>query len=79
MSEKGGWSAPVVGTVGDGHVVTASFGTGSNNAGETFLADGAVAADRFASHSGHDHYGSGNGPNNNGTERGCYTGPGSKP
>lgn len=55
----------------------------TNDKGETLIADGITNdkgelktdADLRANH---DHYGSGNGPNNNGTERGAYNGPGSK-
>lgn len=77
MSGKGGWSEVIYGTNEDGQTVTVQFGTGSN-AGETRLADGMVDADRFPMSGNHDHYGAGNGPNNNGTSHNAYTGRGSK-
>jgi hypothetical protein len=71
-NHKGGWEEPVYGIIED-HDVTASFGTGSNE-GETLLADGHVDGD--IRRGAHDHYGSGEGRNDNGTDRGIYTGPG---
>lgn len=73
---KGSWSEPVHGTDGDGNPVTASFGSGSRE-GETLLSDGHKDTQSFMDSSGHDHYGSGDGPNDNGTSRGQYTGNGS--
>jgi len=70
---KGGFGEQVHGTIDD-HEVTASFGYG-NREGEVLLADGHREND--IRRSLHDHYGSGNGPNDNGTDRGAYTGPGS--
>ena len=52
-----------------------SFGSGPRS-GETLMADGDRSESNFMNH-GHDHYGSGNGPNDNGTSRGYYTGYGS--
>jgi len=70
---QGGFDEQVHGSV-EGHEVTASFGYG-NLEGESLLADGHQENDiRSGSH---DHYGSGTGPNDNGTDRGIYTGPGS--
>lgn len=80
---KGGWSEPMGGCDSDGNPITVSFGWGTKD-GETLLGDGdrsskdTNGAWDFLKSSNHDHYGSGNGPNNNGTERGQYTGPGSK-
>lgn len=66
---------PVVqhGTI-DGKPVTFALGT-EGREGEILLADGQKSDQDFRE--GHDHYGTGNGPKNNGTERGHYTGPGS--
>lgn len=74
-SHKGGWSTPVHGTDAQGNDVTASFGHG-NLEGHTLLGDGHQDPRSFLQN-GHDHYGSGNGPNNNGTQRGKYNGQGS--
>ena len=72
-SRDSNWTDPVQGSI-EGEEVTASFGTGSRE-GETLLSDGHTDADIRSGH--HDHYGSGDGPNDNGTDRGAYTGPGS--
>lgn len=82
-NHKGGWSEPEKGSIED-HDVTFSSGTGSNE-GQTLIADGhdwdekeyhtGSSRDFFRS-GNHDHYGSGGGRNNNGTNRGAYTGPG---
>jgi hypothetical protein len=74
-NHQGGWSEPVHGTDGQGNDVTASFGYGSKD-GQTLLGDGHQDPQSFLQ-SGHDHYGAGNGPNDNGTQRGQYTGNGS--
>lgn len=74
------WSDLETGTVGDHEV---DFKTSDD--GHTLIADHSVnqgdssSFDRQADNSGgnHDHYGSGGGPNDNGTDRGHYTGPGS--
>jgi hypothetical protein len=71
------YSDPVFGTIG-GHETTAAFGQGSRN-GETLLSDGnRTGSDtpNFYDHGNHNHYGSGNGPNNNVKDRGQYKGPG---
>lgn len=76
------WSNPVHGVDSQGNDVTMSQGIAPSNKGETLLSDGHVssASDFWGStgDKGHDHYGSGKGPGNNGTERGKYTGYGSK-
>lgn len=68
------WSAPVHGTTADGQDVTAAF-----KGEETMLADGhrQNPADFYGPDGTerHDHYGDGR--NDNGTERGEYTGHGS--
>ncbi|WP_088312860.1 hypothetical protein [Kineosporia sp. R_H_3] len=72
---KGGWSDPERGTI-EGHEVTARFGEGSKT-GETLLGDGHEMSDEDFRQSGnHNHYGSGNGPNDNAKDVGRYTGPG---
>lgn len=75
---RGGFGEIQHGTV-DGHKVTFAKGWGSKE-GETLIADGHITAKRFFSGEGqlrrHDHFGSGKGPNNNGTNRGRYSGPG---
>ena len=86
---KNWWSEPMGGCDSEGNPITVSFGSG-NAEGETRLGDGdrsggmGVAdglADgamhySFLRSSNHDHYGSGNGSNDNGTSRGQYTVPG---
>ena len=63
----------------DNKPVTFAQGWGKK-AGQTLISDGHVTAKAFyAQHKGskgHNHYGSGNGPNNNARDRGKYTGPG---
>ena len=64
----------------DGNPITVSFGSGPSE-GHTLLGDGdrsGVNGDHYSFHesANHDHYGPGNGPNNNGTSRGQYTGLG---
>lgn len=73
---QGGWSQPVHGTDAQGNDVTASFGHG-NRQDHTLLADGHQDPQSFMQSGNHDHYGPGNGPNDNGTQRGQYTGQGS--
>ena len=79
------WEAPKGATDSEGNQITVSEGTGKQE-GHTLIGDGdrgkgsdfeAEKGD-FMESENHDHYGSGNGPNNNGTDRGQYTGPGSK-
>jgi hypothetical protein len=74
-NHQGGWGEPVHGTTADGQDVTASFGYG-NRDGHTLLSDGHQDPEHFL-RGHHDHYGPGNGPNDNGTQRGYYTGSGS--
>ncbi len=84
MSDKssghtGGYSEPVHGTTETGRDVTAAFGHGTKG-GHTMLSDGHKSPSEFwgdKGNKGHDHYGSGNGRNNNGTSRGMYNGTGS--
>ena len=86
---KSNWSEPMGGCDSEGSPITVSFGSGPAE-GEVWLgdgdrsggvgiggglADGATHYSFFES-SNHDHYGSGNGLNDNGTSRGQYTGPG---
>ncbi len=71
---KGGFGEIHHGTVDGGADVTVAFGWGSRE-GHTLIADGHVNAADFYASGGHDHYGAGNGPNNNGTARGAYNGP----
>jgi len=57
----------------------ASFKTGRPGTGiegQTLITDGNYSDDNEGFRTNHDHYGSGNGRNNNGTSRGRYTGPG---
>jgi len=75
---KGSWDEPVYGTNEQGEEVTASFGRG-NLEGHTLLRSGHdLPPEEFRRTGAHDHYGSGNGQNNNGTDRGNYTGDGSR-
>jgi hypothetical protein len=75
-SSNSNWGAPVQGTDSEGNDVTASFGIGSRE-GETLLSDDHIDPDSFMQSDNHDHYGSGDGPHNNGTDKGQYTGEGS--
>lgn len=76
-SDDSKWGAPVQGTDSEGNDVTASFGSGSKE-GETLLSDGHKDSGSFIQSDSHDHYGSGDGINDNGTDRGAYTGEGSQ-
>lgn len=58
-----------------GNEITVQFGDGRAE-GETRLGDGDRSEGDFFRSENHDHYGSGDGANNNGTRRGRYTGPG---
>lgn len=58
-----------------GNELTVEFGQNKAE-GETRLGDGDRSEINFRESSNHDHYGSGNGPRNNGTRRGQYTGEG---
>jgi hypothetical protein len=71
---RGGFSASEHGWV-EGKPVTFALGWGTKN-GHTLIADGHVDERAFRQSSNHDHYGPGDGPNNNGTLRRRYTGPG---
>lgn len=71
-----GWSEPMGGCDADGNPLTVSFGYDKHE-GQTLLGDGDRSESNFFDHANHDHYGSGNGPHNNGTNRGQYTGNGS--
>lgn len=59
----------------DGEPVTFALGV-EGREGEILLSDGHKSDQDFREK--HDHYGSGDGPKNNGTDRGHYTGPGSE-
>ena len=75
-NHKGGFTDPMSGFDTEGNPLTVSFGWGSRE-GETLLADGADHdRNEFMSHDVHNHYGSGNGPNDNVKDRGRYSGPG---
>lgn len=76
------WTEPIVGTDSDGNLVTAQFGLGEKE-GETRLGDGdrttgepytdasgRIHTGRFEDLANHDHYGRGDGNNDNGTLRG---------
>lgn len=75
------WESPRVGTI-DGHEVTVRFGRNGKE-GQTLISDGfhinsQEEIDNWTrNHDRHEHYGSGDGINSNGTNRGAYTGPGS--
>lgn len=71
---RGGFGKAKHGWVDD-HAVTISFGWGSKQ-GHTLIADGHLTNEQFRDSAHHDHYGPGDGPSNNGTLRGAYTGPG---
>ncbi len=79
---KNWWSEPMGGCDSEGNPITVSFGSGPKE-GHTLIGDGVGGslADgathySFLESDNHDHYGPGNGSNNNGTHRGQYTGPG---
>lgn len=75
-NHKGGFGEPMSGFDSEGNSLTVSFGWGTRE-GETFLADGTDQSSRdFMQHDNHNHYGSGNGPNDNVKDRGMYSGPG---
>lgn len=69
------WTTPMGGCDSAGNPITVSFGSGPAS-GHTLIGDGDRSEMNFLDSGNHDHYGSGNGPNNNGTSRGQYTGPG---
>ena len=87
---KNWWSEPMGGCDSEGNLITMSFGSGPKE-GHTLIGDGDRSGGMgvgggladgathysFLESDNHDHYGSGNGSNNNGTNRGQYTtGPG---
>jgi hypothetical protein len=82
----GGFSEPMSGSDSAGNDISVSFGEGSK-AGETLIANGTnnlpdcQAANQrdcgFMQSPNHNHYGKGDGPNDNVKDRGQYTGPGS--
>lgn len=74
QGHSGGFGLPSYGYIGD-HPVTFALGWGTK-AGHTLIADGHVNRNEFRNSRNHDHYGPGDGPNNNGTLRRLYTGPG---
>lgn len=69
------WTEPMGGCDSAGNPITVSFGSGPSE-GHTLIGDGDRSEINFLDSPNHDHYGSGNGSNNNGTSRGQYTGPG---
>jgi hypothetical protein len=68
------WGEPMGGSDSEGNPITVSFGSGPAE-GHTLIGDGDRSED-FLSSGNHDHYGPGDGPNDNGTDRGAYTGAG---
>lgn len=75
-NHKGGFGEPMAGFDANGKALTVSFGQGSRE-GHTLLADGTdKSAKEFKSHTGHNHYGDGKGPNDNVKDRGQYHGKG---
>jgi hypothetical protein len=68
--------AGIVDGTDGGHDGLVSFKTGGPTDGETLITDGDYHENRKGFDAHHDHYGSGDGLNDNGTERGYYTGPG---
>lgn len=70
------WTEVMGGCDQDGNPVTVQFGVGEKE-GETRLGDGDRSEINFRDSANHDHYGKGDGPNDNGTTRGQYTGYGS--
>lgn len=71
---RGGFGKAKHGWIAD-RAVTVAFGWGSKQ-GHTLIADGHLTNEQFRDRPNHDHYGPGDGPRNNGTLRGAYTGPG---
>ncbi len=71
---RGGFSASEHGWVND-KPVTFALGWGTKE-GHTLIADSHLDDREFRQTRNHDHYGPGDGPNNNGTLRRRYTGPG---
>lgn len=75
MSKESNWSEAMGGCDSAGNPVTVAFGSGPAE-GNTLIADGDRSEVDFKDSPNHDHYGSGNGPHDNGTSRGQYTGSG---
>lgn len=75
QAHKGGFHESEHGWI-DNQPVTFSLGWGTRE-GHTLIADGHISWEEFRQSRNHDHYGPGDGPNNNGTLRRRYTGPGS--
>lgn len=71
---RGGFGKATHGWI-EGNPVTFALGWGTKQ-GHTLLADGHLSQEQFRESRHHDHYGPGDGPNNNGTLRRKYTGPG---
>jgi len=74
QNHKGGYGEVMHGEI-DGHPVTVAFGWGAKE-GHTLVADGHANPRTFKQHGNHNHYGPGDGPNNNVMDRFQYTGPG---
>lgn len=81
-THKGGMGEVMGGSDPDGNTILVSLGWGTRE-GETYLSSNTdQTVEQFRSdepnneHHGHDHYGSGHGPNDNGTRRDNYKGPG---
>lgn len=72
---RSNWSEPMGGSDSAGNPITVAFGSGPAE-GEILLGDGDRSEVNFHDSANHDHYGSGDRPNDNGTSRGQYTGPG---
>lgn len=76
--QKGGIGEVMSGYDSDYNPILVAFGYGTRE-GDTYLSSNPdLTPEEFRQSENHDHYGPGNGPNNNGTQRGAYTGPGSK-
>lgn len=75
-NHSGGWKEAEHGYI-DNQPVTFALGWGTRQ-GEVLLANGHVSTARPGPfwNGGHNHYGSGQGPNANVKDRGLYTGPG---
>lgn len=73
---KGGFTETCGGCDSEGNPILVAFGWGTRE-GETLIADDTGQSDEeFRQHDGHNHYGSGGGPNDNVKDRGMYSGPG---
>ena len=70
---RGGFSTSAHGWISE-HAVTFSLGWGTKE-GHTLIADGHMDDELFRKSTNHDHYGPGDGPNNNGSLRRKYLGP----